>query len=205
MLKSSRSKKANIRTTLKGRPDEVVAIFHAWSRDLATGQAHWLWAEVFQFPCFAEMERPSTMDLHYQQMFVGSPAARRSGLFLRRTSRKVLKQDWKFQVAELDDEWWVNQVGTYCTGERLGLTLHHSSQSPRFGARTIPRAGAGLQKAITSTSRPNHSIIDTRTWRAPHWSESPVGQIMRLSRTDGRGPCDGAVRAQIRAPRNRAS
>ena len=26
---------------------------------------------------------------------------------------KVLPQDWRFQVAQLDDEWWVNKVGTY--------------------------------------------------------------------------------------------
>ena len=26
---------------------------------------------------------------------------------------KVLPQDWRFQVAQLEDEWWVNKVGTY--------------------------------------------------------------------------------------------
>ena len=26
---------------------------------------------------------------------------------------KVLPQDWRFQVAQLDNEWWVNKVGTY--------------------------------------------------------------------------------------------
>ena len=26
---------------------------------------------------------------------------------------KVLPRDWRFQVAQLEDEWWVNKVGTY--------------------------------------------------------------------------------------------
>ena len=26
---------------------------------------------------------------------------------------KVLPADWKYQVAEIDGEWWINKVGTY--------------------------------------------------------------------------------------------
>ena len=26
---------------------------------------------------------------------------------------KVLQRDWRFQVAELEGEWWINKVGTY--------------------------------------------------------------------------------------------
>ena len=26
---------------------------------------------------------------------------------------KILPEDWRFQVAELEGEWWINKVGTY--------------------------------------------------------------------------------------------
>ena len=44
---------------------------------------------------------------------------------------KVLKKDWRFQVASLGEEWWVNKVGTYgmasaqpfCSGSSTRLSL----------------------------------------------------------------------------------
>ena len=51
---------------------------------------------------------------------------------------KVLPQDWRFQIAQLEDEWWVNKVGTY--GQRPAL-LGQDGATPLLH---LPTSGLGI-------------------------------------------------------------
>ena len=58
---------------------------------------------------------------------------------------KVLPNDWRFQVAELEGEWWVNKVGTYGMASAQLYWGAGSCLDSETPLRTLPLRGLGLR------------------------------------------------------------
>ena len=58
---------------------------------------------------------------------------------------KVFQADWRYQVAQIDDEWWINKVGTYgMASAQLYILGEDGSPPASYPVLRIPLVGLGL-------------------------------------------------------------